>query len=109
MVAESDYQARFCGIARLVGRSGLDRLRQAHVCVLGVGGVGSWTAEALARSGIGSLTLIDLDEVCISNVNRQLPALTSEIGKPKVEVLKARISEINPACLVEPVAEFFTS
>jgi len=109
MPESSDYETRFGGVARLVGPAGLERLRAAHVCVAGVGGVGSWTAEALARSGVGSLTLIDLDEVCVSNVNRQLPALTSEIGRPKVQVLKERILGINPECAVEPVEEFFTA
>ncbi len=105
----SDYEARFSGMGRLVGRSGLDRLRQAHVCVVGVGGVGSWTVEALARSGIGRLTMVDLDEICVSNVNRQLPALTREIGRSKVQVLKERVREINPACEANAVEEFFTS
>src|SRR5262249_45557702 len=80
----------------------------SHVCVIGVGGVGSWTAEALARSGIGELTLIDLDEVCVSNINRQLPALTATVGRPKVQVLKERIIEINPDCTVQAIEEFFT-
>lgn len=96
-------------MARLYGIEGASRLRGAHVCVVGVGGVGSWSVEALARSGIGSLTLVDFDEVCISNVNRQLPALTSEIGKSKVQVLKARVAEINPACDVRAIEEFFTA
>ena len=75
-----DYLDRFGGIARLFGREGLARLRAAHVCVVGVGGVGSWTVEGLARSGVGALTLIDLDEVYVTNVNRQLPALTGTVG-----------------------------
>ena len=106
---KTDYQARFSGIARLYGQAGLERLRRAHVCVVGVGGVGSWAVEALARSGIGALTLIDLDEVCLSNTNRQLPALTQEVGKPKVEVLAARVHGINPDCRVNAVVEFFTA
>ena len=84
-------------------------MRRARVCVIGVGGVGSWSVEALARSGVGALTLVDLDEVCISNVNRQLPAISSEIGKPKVRVLQARVAEINPECEVHPLEEFFTA
>jgi tRNA A37 threonylcarbamoyladenosine dehydratase len=104
-----DYLQRFGGIARLYGRAGLERLHAAHVCVIGVGGVGSWTVEALARSGIGTLTMIDLDDVCVTNVNRQLPALDGQIGRPKVEALAARVRLINPACRVEPVAEFFTA
>jgi tRNA threonylcarbamoyladenosine dehydratase len=107
MPRSSDYDIRFSGIQRLYGAEGLAALRYADVCVVGVGGVGSWTAEALARSGIGALTLIDLDEVCLSNVNRQLPALTAEVGQAKVEVLKRRIAGINPECRVEAIAEFF--
>ena len=102
------YLERFGGVARLWGRSGLERLRSAHVCVIGVGGVGSWTVEGLARSGVGSLTLIDLDDVCITNVNRQLPALDGAIGRPKVEVLAERVRAINPECRVDAVTEFFT-
>src|SRR5688572_26618125 len=106
---DSDYNQRFSGIARLYGTDGAARLRSAHVAIIGVGGVGSWSVEALARSGIGALTLIDLDEVCVSNVNRQLPALTSEIGKAKVHVLRERILGINPECRVTVIEEFFTS
>jgi tRNA A37 threonylcarbamoyladenosine dehydratase len=105
----ADYQARFGGIERLYSPEGLKRLRTAHVCVIGVGGVGSWTAEALARSGIGALTLIDMDEVCVSNVNRQLPAITETVGQSKVQVLTDRIRGINPECIASPVEEFFTS
>ena len=105
---KTDYDARFNGIKRLVGAAAQERLRKAHVCVIGVGGVGSWVVEALARSGIGVLTLIDLDEVCVSNVNRQLPALTSEVGKRKVQVMKLRVAGINPDCAVYPIEEFLT-
>jgi tRNA A37 threonylcarbamoyladenosine dehydratase len=104
----ADYEQRFGGVGRLVGRAGLERLQKAHVCVIGVGGVGSWTVEGLARSGIGALTLIDLDDVCVTNVNRQLPALDGQIGRPKVTVLAERIAAINPACRTETVHEFFT-
>ncbi len=103
---DTDYLQRFSGIARLYGREGLQRLHDAHVCVIGVGGVGSWIVEALARSGVGALTLIDLDDVCITNINRQLPALDGAIGKPKVQVLAERIALINPACRVQQVLEF---
>lgn len=103
-----DFAQRFGGIARLYGQTGLERLRSAHVCVVGVGGVGSWTVEALARSGIGALSLIDLDDVCITNVNRQLPALDGQIGRPKIDVLADRVRLINPGCRVETVPEFFT-
>lgn len=99
---------RFGGIARLYGRDGLRRLSEAHVCVVGVGGVGSWTVEALARSGVGRLTLIDLDEVCITNVNRQLPAMSDTVGRPKVDVLAERIGLINPRCQVFAEQAFLT-
>lgn len=102
------YRDRFGGVGRLWGRAGLDRLRAAHVCVVGVGGVGSWAVEGLARSGVGALTLVDLDDVCVTNVNRQLPALDGQIGRPKVAVLAERVQAINPECAVEAVAEFFT-
>lgn len=105
---DSDYAARFGGIVRLYGADGARNLRGAHVCIVGVGGVGSWAVEALARTGIGALTLVDLDEVCVSNMNRQLPALTSEVGKPKVHVLKERVTGINPECEVVAIEEFFT-
>ena len=102
------YLARFSGLERLFGTAGLERLHQAHVCVVGLGGVGSWAVEALARSGIGKLTLIDLDDICISNVNRQLHALNGALGKPKVEVIADRILAINPDCVLHPVHAFFT-
>ncbi|MEP6671455.1 MAG: tRNA threonylcarbamoyladenosine dehydratase [Chthoniobacter sp.] len=105
----TDFAERFGGVARLYGRVGLERLRAAQVCVIGVGGVGSWVVEALARSGVGSLTMIDLDDVCVTNVNRQLPALDGQIGRPKIDVLAERMRLIQPTCRVETVADFFTA
>lgn len=104
----SDYEQRFGGVGRLFGAVGLQQVRAAHVCVIGVGGVGSWTVEGLARSGVGALTLIDLDDVCITNVNRQLPALDGQIGRPKIDVLAERVAAINPECRVQKAQEFFT-
>jgi len=104
-----DFQDRFGGVGRLLGKAALDRLRAAHVAVVGVGGVGSWVVEGLARSGVGALTLIDLDDVCVTNVNRQLPAVEGNIGRPKVIALAERVRAINPACRVEAVAEYFTA
>ncbi len=101
--------ARFGGIARLYGKDGLAKLRAAHVAVIGVGGVGSWCAEALARSGIGRLTLVDLDEVCVTNTNRQIHALEGSIGRPKVAELTERIGRINPDCVLQARQEFFTA
>jgi tRNA A37 threonylcarbamoyladenosine dehydratase len=104
----SDYENRFGGIARLYGKGGLDKLHAAHVCVVGIGGVGTWATEALARSGIGALTLVDLDEVCVTNINRQLHALTETIGRAKVEVMAERIRAINPNCRVTAEQKFFS-
>jgi tRNA A37 threonylcarbamoyladenosine dehydratase len=101
-----DFGRRFGGIARLYGERALERFRKAHVCVIGVGGVGSWIVEALARSAVGRLTLIDLDNVAESNINRQIQALSSTIGMPKIEALKQRIALINPYCEVELVEDF---
>jgi tRNA A37 threonylcarbamoyladenosine dehydratase len=103
---ELDFERRFGGIARLYGAAALDRFRAAHVCVIGVGGVGSWIVEALARSAIGKLTLIDLDNVAESNINRQIQALTSTVGMAKIDVLAGRIAQINPLCEVALVEDF---
>lgn len=104
----SQYEARFGGIGRLFSAAGLARLRDSHVAVIGVGGVGSWTVEALARSGIGELTLVDLDEICVTNVNRQLHALDGAIGAFKVEAMAGRVAAINPECVVHSIPGFFT-
>ncbi|MBD8532728.1 MULTISPECIES: tRNA cyclic N6-threonylcarbamoyladenosine(37) synthase TcdA [unclassified Massilia] len=101
-----DFARRFGGVGRLYGERALERFRTAHVCVIGVGGVGSWLVEALARSAIGHLTLIDLDNVAESNINRQIQAVTSTIGQPKIEALRDRIAQINPFCQVTLVEDF---
>jgi len=103
----SDFETRFGGIARLYGKSGLEKLRTAHVCVVGIGGVGTWAAEAFARSGIGAITLVDLDEVCVTNINRQSHALTETVGRAKAEVMAERIRAINPDCRVTVEQKFF--
>lgn len=103
---EVDFARRFGGIARLYGERALEAFRAAHVCVIGVGGVGSWVVEALARSAIGQLTLIDLDNVAESNINRQIQALSSTVGLPKIEALQRRVAEINPFCEVNLVEDF---
>jgi len=109
MTLSEDYQQRFGGLGRLYGSAALPRLAAAHVAVVGVGGVGSWTVEGLARSGIGAITMIDLDDVCITNVNRQLPALDGNIGQAKVAALADRVRLINPECRVTALGEFFTA
>src|SRR5690554_825513 len=97
---------RFGGIARLYGTEALARLQGSHMAVVGIGGVGSWAAEALARTGIGRITLIDMDDICVTNTNRQLPAMAGNIGRLKVEVMAERIRAINPACEVRPIMGF---
>ena len=103
---EVDFGRRFGGVARLYGQAALARFRAAHVCVIGVGGVGSWIVEALARSAIGKLTLIDLDNVAESNINRQIQALSGTIGQAKIGALAERIAQINPFCQVRQVEDF---
>jgi tRNA A37 threonylcarbamoyladenosine dehydratase len=102
----ADLERRFGGLRRLHGDAGYDRLRGASVAVVGVGGVGSWAAEALARCGVAALTLIDLDHVAESNVNRQVQALGSTLGRAKVQALRERVADIHPGCLVHAVEEF---
>lgn len=103
-----DYNQRFGGIARLYGTKGLENLLKAHVLVVGIGGVGSWAAESLARSGVGHITIVDLDDICITNVNRQLPAMDGTVGKLKINVISERIKLINPQCQVKLIEDFFT-
>jgi tRNA A37 threonylcarbamoyladenosine dehydratase len=99
---------RFGGIQRLVGSTIVPSVSEAHVAVVGIGGVGSWTVEALARSGVGKLTLFDMDDVCITNSNRQIHALSDTIGRPKVEVMAERVTAINPRCQVAARCDFVT-
>ena len=99
----------FGGIARIYGREGLERLWESQVCVVGIGGVGSWAAEALARTAIGSITLVDLDEICRTNLNRQVHALEGTVGRAKVDVMRERIQMIHPDCRVDARQVFFTS
>jgi len=106
--AKADWARRFGGVGRLYGQKALARFARAHICVVGVGGVGSWTVEALARSGVGELTLIDLDHVSESNINRQIQALEDSLGQAKVRALAERIARINPLCRVHEVEEFVT-
>lgn len=104
----ANLERRFGGLARLYGQPALARFMESHVCVIGVGGVGSWAAEALARNGIGQITLIDLDHIAESNTNRQIHALGDEYGKAKVQAMAERIHAINPACQVNTIEEFVT-
>ena len=101
-------EQRFGGIRRLYGVNAFHYFTQAHVCIVGIGGVGTWAAEALARSGIGRITLIDMDDICITNVNRQVHALDGNIGKAKVDAMAERIKLINPDCQVDCIEDFIT-
>ena len=102
----ADLQRRFGGLERLYGVAGAASIRAAHVAVVGIGGVGSWAAEALARSGVGQLTLIDLDHIAESNINRQIHALAGTLGQAKVQAMAERIGQINPSCKVHRIEEF---
>ena len=101
-----DEARRFGGLERLYGVTAAERIRQAHVVVVGIGGVGSWAAEALARSGVRRLTLIDMDHIAESNVNRQIHALTSTLGQAKIDAMRERIAQIHPGCQVDLVDDF---
>ena len=102
-----DHSERFGGIGRLYGAAAAEAFRKAHALVVGIGGVGSWAAEALARSGVGRITLVDLDEVCVTNINRQIHALEDTVGQSKAEVMAARLRSIWPGIRAEAVNEFF--
>lgn len=105
---DDNHERRFGGLDRLYGEGARVALHRSRVAVVGVGGVGSWAVEALARSGIGNITLIDFDHVAVSNVNRQIQALDSTLGEAKVQVLQARIRDINPDCKVTVIEDFLT-
>ena len=105
---DCDFERRFGGLRRLYGPHGASGIFQSHVIVVGVGGVGSWAVEALARSGVGRLTLIDMDHVSESNINRQIQAMGSTLGMAKIEALRVRIEDINPQCEVRLVDDFVT-
>jgi tRNA A37 threonylcarbamoyladenosine dehydratase len=102
----ADLERRFGGLVRLYGAAGAQRIREAHIVVVGLGGVGSWAAEAAARSGVARLTLIDLDHIAESNINRQVHALDSTLGQAKVQAMRERIAQIHPACHVDGIEEF---
>ena len=107
-MSDTDFDRRFGAIQRLYGDRAYALLPQLHLCVVGLGGVGSWAAEALARSGVGIITLIDFDEVALSNVNRQLQARSDTVGRKKIEVMAERIAQINPHCDCRLIDDFVT-
>ena len=104
----SQFEQRFGGTQRVYGKNETTILKNAHVCVVGIGGVGSWAAEALARTAVGHLTLIDLDDICVTNTNRQIHAVSSSIGDAKVVSMSQRIQQINPDCQVTEIEDFVT-
>ena len=103
-----NYEQRFGGIGRLYTPEGLSKLCQAHVCVIGIGGVGSWAVEALARTGIGKITMIDMDDICVTNINRQIHAMTGTVAQLKTESMKERVERINPECVIEIIDDFIS-
>ncbi len=108
-MSETDsYNVRFGGIRRLYGKDKARHLPEIHICVIGIGGVGSWSVEALARSGIGQLTLIDYDDISLSNINRQIHTLDSTLEQPKVDVMRQRVNSINPACICNSIDDMLT-
>ncbi|MCK4585915.1 MAG: tRNA cyclic N6-threonylcarbamoyladenosine(37) synthase TcdA [Gammaproteobacteria bacterium] len=109
MSEDDNFQERFGGIQRLYGKQASEILKNLHVCVVGLGGVGSWAVEALARTGIGQITMIDYDTVSIGNINRQLPALGETVGEKKFSVLEKRVNSINPNCICHTIDDFLTS
>lgn len=109
MALSAEYRQRFGGVSRLYGEAALEVMAQAHMAVIGLGGVGSWVAEALARSGVGELTLIEMDEVCITNTNRQSQALTSQVGQSKNQVVAERLRDINPEIRLHCIEDFLDS
>ena len=104
-----DFNRRFGGVKRLYGNKAFMRFQKSHICVIGIGGVGSWAAEALARNAVGKITLIDLDHIAESNINRQIHALSQTLGKSKVLAMKERILDINPNCQVDMVDDFISN
>jgi len=105
---DEEFLHRFGGIARLYGLPGLMQFKNSHVAVIGIGGVGSWAAESLARSGIGHISLFDLDDVCVSNINRQIHAMQNTVGRMKVDVMAERLQLINPQLQVSAHQSFVT-
>jgi tRNA A37 threonylcarbamoyladenosine dehydratase len=105
---DTNQNRRFAGVARLYGETGLQAFEKAHVLIAGLGGVGSWAVEALARSGIGELTLMDFDHIAVSNVNRQLHAIEDNFGKSKSEAMAERVRQINPQIKLNIIDEFLT-
>ena len=105
---DDEYDRRFAGVAKIYGEDNFNHYEQSHVMVIGIGGVGSWAVEALARTGIGELTLVDMDVIAASNINRQLPAMTSTLGHEKIEVMAERCRLINPRIKINLIDDYLT-
>jgi len=108
LLQDDEYERRFAGVAKIYGENAFTHYENSHVMVIGIGGVGSWAVEALARTGIGELTLVDLDVVAASNINRQLPAMTSTLGCEKIEIMAERCRQINPRIKVNLIDDYLT-
>ncbi|NHB56491.1 tRNA threonylcarbamoyladenosine dehydratase [Acinetobacter sp. 194] len=108
LLQDDEYDRRFAGVAKIYGEDSFNYYEKSHVMVIGIGGVGSWAVEALARSGIGELTLVDMDVVAASNINRQLPAMTSTLGYEKIEVMAERCRQINPRIKINLIDDYLT-
>jgi tRNA A37 threonylcarbamoyladenosine dehydratase len=106
MSFSNSYQQRFGGIIRLYGTQATTRLYNSHILIIGIGGVGSWVAEALARSGLGAITLMDLDDICVTNTNRQIHTRKQTIGQSKTDIMATRLAEINPEINVKTIDDF---
>ena len=109
LLQNDEYERRFAGVAKIYGNEAFNYYEHSHVMVIGIGGVGSWAVEALARSGIGELTLVDMDVVAASNINRQLPAMTATLGQEKIAVMAERCYSINPRIKVNLVDDYLSS
>ena len=109
LVPDDEYERRFAGVAKIYGEQAFDQYANSHVMVIGIGGVGSWAVEALARSGVGQLTLVDMDVVAASNINRQLPALSSTLGHEKIAVMAERCRQINPRIQINLIDDYLSA
>lgn len=108
LVQDDEYERRFAGVEKIYGDEAFIQYEHSHVMVIGIGGVGSWAVEALARTGIAELTLVDMDVIAASNINRQLPAMSSTLGREKIEVMAERCSSINPRMKINLVDDYLT-
>ena len=109
VLQNDEYERRFAGVAKIYGEDSFNHYEHSHVMVIGIGGVGSWAVEALARTGLGELTLVDMDVIAASNINRQLPAMTTTLGHEKIEVMAERCRAINPRIKINLIDDYLTA